>query len=206
MSANRTIRALAAGACVVALLVGCDAAPTLATIDTLASDPNPIRTDDPLNTPQPHRDRPRGVCARADRIFVTMPGTEDSPGDTVAVVDPATRGLVDRVAVPGAPWACALDPSGRYVVVTLRYSDHALVLDAESLAEVARVPVPYYTESVLFAPDGRRVYFTNRWKDSVLAWDVELDGGFEVVATNYEDTPLYDAMGTPVGDNPSPDW
>ncbi len=89
-------------------------------------------------------------------------------------------------------------------MVTLRYSDRAVVLDARSDEEVTRVPVPYYTEAALWAPSGRRVFLTNRWKDAVLYWDVDTSDGFEVTRTNYAQEVPSDPFGIPVGDNPGP--
>ncbi len=182
----------------------CTAAPE--PIHVLLPDPNPMQDSDPLWSQQPHRDRPRAICVSRDgaKAWVMMSGVEDDPGSDVAVVDLTTGQAVKRVHLAKAPWNCALDPDGKYLVVTLRYADHAIVLDAATDAEVARVPVPYYTETALFRPDGRRLYLANRWKDSVLWWDIDLAHGFEVQATNYQDAAPEDAMGVPVSDNPGP--
>jgi len=171
---------------------------------TLAPDPNPITAADPLWSPQPHRDRPRAICVASDRTkaWVLFGGVEDDPGAEVAVVDLPSGAVRKRVAVGRSPWGCALDPSGRWLVVTLRYSDHAAIIDAASDDVATRVPVPYYTEQVAFRPDGRRVFLANRWKDSLLWWDVVLDDGFEVAATNYAGVPPDEPMGAPVGENP----
>lgn len=174
-------------------------------ITTLSPDPNPMGPDDPLFSPQPHRDRPRAICVAPGgaKAWVMMGGTEDDPGGAIAVVDLAAMRVLRRVAMPPSPWDCALDPSGRFLVVLLRYSDHAIVLDTSTDAEIARVAVPWYTEHAVFRPDGRRVYLANRWKDAVLWWDVDLDAGFAVSARSYDGDLLEDPMGTPVGENPS---
>ena len=188
-----------------ALAGACSPAAAPAPITTLAPDPNPMGADDPLWSPQPHRDRPRALCTSHDgaKAWVMLGGTEDSPGSEVVVVDVAGARVIGRVRLAASPWDCALDPSGRYLVVLLRYSDHAIVLDTSTDAEVARVPVPFYTEHALFTRDGGRVYLANRWKDAVLWWDVETAGGFRVLAKSYDGRALEEDMGTPVGDNPS---
>ncbi|MBI4820554.1 MAG: YncE family protein [Deltaproteobacteria bacterium] len=171
---------------------------------TLSPDPNPFTPEDPLWTPQPHRDRPRAICVSKDggRAWVLLGGTEDSPGTDIAVVDLAAGKVVERITVGKSPWGCALDPSGRALLVTLRFSDRALVLDTETNEQGATVPVPFYTESAIWHPSGRRVFLANRWKDSVLRWEVsdELDS-FD---PNTAGIPLEDPMGVPVGDNPGP--
>jgi DNA-binding beta-propeller fold protein YncE len=186
------------------LLMACTAVPE--PIHVLQPDPNPMLASDPLWSPQPHRDRPRALCMTADakKAWVMLGGIEDDPGVDVAVVDMQTGEPQKRLHLGQSPWGCALDPTGRYLVVTLRYADHAIVLNAATDAEVARVPVPYYTETVIFRPDGQRVYLANRWKDSVLWWDLDTSTTFRVRSTNYQDAAPEDAMGTPVGDNPGP--
>lgn len=183
-------------------LVGCGEQAT--PIATLAPDPNPMTAVDPLWSKQPHRDRPRAICVSQDgnKAWVMLGGTEDSPGAAVAVVDVAAGTVLRRVNMAASPWACALDPSGRFLVVTLRYSDHAIVLDAKTDKEVARVAVPFYTERVLFRPDGKRVFFSNRWKDAVLWWDVSVGADFSVVSRSYAAVAVEDPMGTPAGENP----
>ena len=174
-------------------------------ISTLTPDPNPLGADDPQWSPQPHRDRPRALCTSPDgaKAWVMLGGTEDAPGDSIAVVDLVAGAVVKRVRLAPSPWDCALDPTGRWLVVLLRYSDHAIVLDTRDDTEAARVPVPYYTEHALFMPDGRRLYLTNRWKDSVLWWTLDPAAGFSVTARSYDGAAPEDPMGTPVGDNPS---
>ncbi len=184
------------------LLAGCG--PDIVPIETLRPTANPMTSADPLWTAQPKRDRPRAICVSADgsKAWVMLGGTEDAPGRDVAVVDVASDEVLRRVTLAPSPWGCALDPTGRYLVVTLRYSDHAIVLDAKTDKEVARVHVPFYTEQVLFRPDGKRVFLSNRWKDAVLWWDVTVDGSFQVRSRSYAGVAIEDPMGTPAGENP----
>ncbi len=177
----------------------------LPAVTTLHVDPNPMTTLDKMWSPQPHRDRPRAICttANATKAWVMLAGTDDDPGQSIAVVDLAARKVLKKVALAGTPYGCALHPSQKFLVVTQRYSDHAVVLDASTDAEVARIPVPFYTEEVLFNANGSRLWLANRWKDSVLWWDVRVqDGEFAVTATNYGDRAADQSMGIPVSDNP----
>lgn len=199
----RLLRKLAVCLALAATTVGCQ--DELPVVTTLQPDGNPILAGDPLNSPQPRRARPRNLCVAPDgrTAWVTLPGTEDAPGTELAVVDLGNWRLLRRIKLPGAPWACAVHPSGRFVVVTLRFSDHAVVLETASDREVLRVPVPYYTELPLFDVAGTRLWLTNRWKDSVLSWDVAVADDFEVTRTNYDNIAPDEPMGTPVSDNPS---
>lgn len=182
-------------------LCGCD--DPQPAIKTLTPTLNPMTAADPLWSKQPHRDRPRAICATASKAWVMLGGTEDAPGSEVAVVELSTGQTLRRVKLASSPWSCALGPKGRYLVVTLRYADHAVVLDTTTDEEIARIAVPFYTEYVGFRPDGKRVFLTNRWKDSVLWWDVSTADGFEVLKRSYSGRAAEDPMGTPAGENPT---
>lgn len=186
-------------------LVAWGCAQTPEPIAVLTADPDPLTAADPLWSPQPHRDRPRSICVSADggKAWVLLPGTEDDPGSDLAVVATGDGSVLKRVTLRQSPWACALDPSGKFLVVLLRYADHAIVLSAATEEEVARVAVPYYTEAITFTPDGRRAFLANRWKDSVLWWNLRVDTNFTVTSTSYQDLAPEERMGTPVGENPA---
>ncbi|MCO4762530.1 MAG: hypothetical protein KC502_13550 [Myxococcales bacterium] len=182
-------------------MLGCD--DPVVTITTLSPDSNPMTAADPLWSKQPHRDRPRAVCATATKAWVMLGGTEDAPGTDVVVVSLPEGKVLRRLSLAASPWSCALDPSERFLVVTLRYSDHAVVIDTATDKEVSRVAVPFYTEYVGFHPGGKRVFLTNRWKDAVLWWDVDIGSDFRVTHRSYAGTPPEDPMGTPAGENPT---
>lgn len=195
-------------ACLLPVLLGvttaaCDDPPDAMT--TLRPGPNPMTPSDPLWTPQPLRDRPRTLCVSQDgtKAWVMLPGVEDAPGEDVAIVDLQAEKVQKRVRLGRSPWSCALDPTGRWLLVTLRYSDRLVVLDAKTDQVIERVPVPWYTETALWTPDGKRVYLANRWKDSVLWWDMATEV-FRVERKSYEGLAPEEPMGTPVGENPGP--
>lgn len=139
---------------------------------------------DPLWTPQPHRDRPLRVAVTPDgrKAYVTLQGYEDQPGHEVSVVDLQTRSVLKRLSVGSSPTGVAVHPSGRFVVVTNRFSNWASVIDTATDQVTQDVPADYYLIDVVFTPDGRRAYFTNRWKNHVVRWDVSVTGDrFEVL-------------------------
>ncbi len=207
MTSHRATWALVAWVLATGALACSDAA-TPRVVGMLAPPVNPIPQSDPLWSPAPHRDRPRALCLTPDgrRAFVLLAGVEDDPGTAVAVVDLVQGRVTRRIPVGTSPYGCALDPAGRWLVVTLRTSDHAAVLDVAAEAVAAWVPTPSYTESALFSADGRRVVLANRWKDSVLVWDLAAGPDFVVTGTNYDGPDLRpeDPMGAPVGENPGP--
>ncbi len=190
------------GTVVLVLLLSACAPPALT---TLKPDPNPMPETDALWSPQPTRTRPRAICTSPDgkRAWVMLGGTEDAPGEDVAVVDLERERVTRRIHLAASPWACALDPTGHWLVVLLRFSDHAIVLDAATGEEVTRVPVPFYCEAALVTPDGARVYLANRWKDSVLWWDLTPGPKFKLQATSYAGLRAEEPMGTPAPINPT---
>lgn len=183
-------------------LAGCEAG--LGPMRTLQPEPNPMDATDPLWSSAPHRERPRAICVSEahGKAWVMNGGVEDDPAKTVAVVDLEREALREKIELGASPWGCALDPSERFLVVTLRYSDRAIVLDAETDARVGEIAVPFYTEGVLWSPDGARIYFANRWTDSVFWVEVRTSPDFRLLRGLAE--PLVPPLGVHVGDNPGP--
>lgn len=169
---------------------------------SLEPGPNPFDESHPLWAPQPHRDHPYTLALARNKLYVTLQGVEDEPGEYVAVMDTATGEMLRRIRVGSSPTGIAVHPGGRFVVVTNRFSNYASVIDSHTDSVAAEIQVPFYTIDVAFSPDGTRAYLTNRWKDSVLRWDVDATGGFRVVGDNYSSREAHEPMGIPVGQNP----
>jgi len=163
---------------------------------------NPFTSAERLWSPQPRRDHPLALALSADesKLYATLQGSEDEPGNDVAVIDVAASRVIKRIRVGSSPTGLELHLGGRFLVVTNRYSNFASIIDTTRDVVATEVPVPFYTVDVAFTADGRRAYLTNRWKDSVLRWD--LDDGFRVRSDNYSALPPDAPMGIAVGDNP----
>ncbi len=167
--------------------------------------PNPFGPDDPLYAPQPRRDRPHAAALSADgsRLYVALTGLEDVPDDEVAVVDVATRAVVRKIQVGRAPFALALHPGGRFLVVANMYSNWLSVIDTTDDSVAAEPAVPWYTNGLAFSPDGARLYMTNRWKSALLTAHVSTDGGgFGFAGDAWRDDFLDEPMGSPTAKNP----
>ncbi|MBI4602154.1 MAG: hypothetical protein HY721_09360 [Planctomycetes bacterium] len=139
----------------------------------------PVASPDPDAEPQPRRSRPYRVAATADgtKAYVTLSGKEIAPGSEVAVIDVPGRRELRRVVVGTYPYGIRLHPSGRWVVVTNRYSSFLSVIDAATDQVLSEIPVLPYCEEVELSPDGRTAYLANFWKNQVLVVDLEeLDG------------------------------
>ena len=188
------------------LLVGCSDGEERAPLSKNALRPyeNPFGPSDPLWAPQPRRDHPLELALSrdGDRLYVTLQGVEDEPGEYVAVVDTGSEHLLKKIRVGSSPTGLALHPDGRFLVVTNRFSNFASVIDSNSDEVVKEIAIPWYSIDVVFSPDGKRAYFTNRWKDSVLFWDLEVGSSFRVTGDNYGGVRPEDPVGIPVADNP----
>lgn len=142
---------------------------------SLAPVPNP----DPSLPSQPNRARPYHVATTLDgrKAYVTLAGKEIGPGSEVVVFDLPRRRELLRIEVGSHPFGIAMHPSGRWVVVTNRYSNFLSVIDVATDRVVGMIPVPFYADDLIFAPDGRTAYVSNFWKNQVLVVDLSWDDG-----------------------------
>ena len=201
---TRALRTALALCTALALLDGCPAPPTpSAAPRELTPTPNLFGPGEPLWSAQPHRDRPSAIVASVDgrTLWVALAGTESDFGRELAEVDASTLATRRRVRVGPGPFALALHPDGRHLLVANRYAAYASIVDTATSRVVGEVPCPYYTEGVAFSPDGRRAYLTNRWKDSLLVADVQREGTFAIVPRAILQQP-DEPIGTPLAANP----
>ena len=136
----------------------------------------PVANPDPAAKPQPARCRPYHVAASPDgkKAYVTLSGKEIQPGSEVVVVDVAKRSELVRIPVGWYPFGLAVHPTGRWVVVTNRYSNFLSVIDVETDRVVSEIPVLFYCEDLAFSSDGSTAYVTNFWKNQVLIVDLRV--------------------------------
>ncbi len=136
----------------------------------------PVANLDPTAEPQAARCRPYRVATTPDgrKAYVSLAGKEISPGDEVVVLDVAGRKELSRIPVGSQPYGLAMHPSGRWVVVTNRFSNFLSVIDVNSDRVVARIPVDFYCEDLVFAPNGRTAYVSNFFLDQVLIVDLAI--------------------------------
>ncbi len=161
-----------------ALLAGCggDALPEQR--QPLALEPyvNPFTEGQPGWSPQPDRLKPQEVLVTGDKVYVSLPGTPDTPGQELAVVDAVSHRLMTRIEVGAGPVGMALHPSGRLLVFN-RYSNFASVIDVVRDEVVQRPPFEFYAVEGAFTPDGERLVVSNRWKDALLIYAVDARSG-----------------------------
>ena len=179
-------------------------APPRAVPRELAPEANPIGPDDPNWSPQPHRDRPRAIAASPDgqRLYVALEGNESAPGRQIAVVDAVSLETIRRIAVGPMPYAIAVHPNGRHLIVTNRFARYASIVDVERGRVEGEIDVPFYTEDVAIAADGKHAYLTNRWKDSLLRWELDDHGGALSVRPMDSGASYGGPVGIPMPVNP----
>lgn len=144
---------------------------------TLLPGDNPFGPGDPLYAPQPKRGKPQQVVTTPDGhlAVISLPGTIDRPGNAVAVVDVATASSLGRIAVGSGPYAMAMHPAGRWLVVTLPTSNHLVVIDVARRRVVQRLPTDFYATGAAFDPAGTRLVVANRWRDGVAIYEIAAD-------------------------------
>ncbi len=138
-------------------------------------DLTPVANNIPTRTAQPHRDKPTRLALNADgsKLYVTLQGTENAPGNQLAVVETASRKVLKRINVGSRPYTAVLHPGGRFLVVTNEFSNYASVIDTHSDTVVNTIPLDFYAQDIEFAPDGRRAWVAIRYLDQVLVVDLE---------------------------------
>ncbi len=79
-------------------------------------------------------------------------GTNDDPGDTVSVIDPADMSLTASIETGAGPHGVVIDPTGTLAWVTNLYDDTVSVLDLTTNEAVATIPVGDKPNGISFSP------------------------------------------------------
>lgn len=91
--------------------------------------------------------------------------------NSLIVVDPITRRVVDEIVVGSRPQDVAVSPDGTRLYVTNRFSASLTVIDATSRNVLAEIPVGHEPHGVLTDASGSRVYVLNTGQHSVSVID-----------------------------------
>lgn len=122
----------------------------------------------------PVGDTPAGVLWLRGRLLVGVMGA-----DGVAVIDPATGRLLERVHTGRGAHNLFLTPDGKTVIVTNRVDGTLAFLDAATLTVRREIRLPGGPDDLDFAPDGR-IWITRRFAHSVAVLDPE-SGDYQVI-------------------------
>jgi DNA-binding beta-propeller fold protein YncE len=162
-----------------------------------ANDLTPVVNNVPNSVAQPRRDKPGRVALNADasKLYVTLQGTENDPGNRLAVVDTASRKLIKHIQVGSRPYTAVLHPGGRFLVVTNEFSNYASVIDTRSDEVVNTIALDYYAQDIEFSDDGKTAWVAIRYLDQVLVVDLQpgnetLSGKVRVLG-GFDDQAFY---------------
>lgn len=114
----------------------------------------------------PVGEHPFGVTLHSGRAFVA-----NVLGDSVSVVDLASRMVIATIAVGERPYAVAF--AGGRGFVTNQYAESVTVFDAASFAVLATVSVGEYPEGIAATADETRVLVANWFSDTVSVIDAQ---------------------------------
>lgn len=157
------------------------------------TDLKPVSNPNPYPEPQPHRDHPYGLALSLDgrKAYIALPGSENDPGNQVAVFDVSQRRVTKKIKVGSFPTAVAMHPGGRLLIVLNRFSNYASVIDTTKDEVVSEIPLDYYCMFLKFNRAGTIAYVSNRYLNQVFVLDVNakaetanmrLLGGFDETA------------------------
>lgn len=137
----------------------------------------PVANLDSTAIPQPARSRPFRVVTTSGgrKAYVTLAGTEISPGDEVVVIDVAERAEISRIRVGSQPYGLAMHPSGNWIVVANRFSNFLSVIDVAKDRAVGQIPIDFYSEDLVFSADGHIAYVSNFFLNQVLVVDLLIE-------------------------------
>ncbi len=127
-----------------------------------------------VNPNRIQRDKPSGLTLNKDgsKLYVILPGTENKPGNQVAVINTTTNQVIKRITVGSRPFRAVLHSNGRFLVVTNEYSNFASVIDTTIDKVVNIIPLDFYAQDIAFSPNGKQAWVAIRYLDQVLVIDL----------------------------------
>ncbi|NOX08221.1 MAG: hypothetical protein GXP22_01815 [Gammaproteobacteria bacterium] len=136
----------------------------------------PVVDHNPGTSSRPFRNRPYRIAniQGTTKAYITLPGTENYPGSKVALLDTKTRTIETKIKVGIAPYGIASHPSGKWVVVTNRFSNFLSVINTENQTVEAEIPVPFYCDDLVFSKNGKMLFISNFWKNQVIVVDINV--------------------------------
>ena len=117
---------------------------------------------------------PAGVLWHRGRVLVANMG-----GDHVAVIDPATGKVVDRIVTGKGAHTIFLSPDKKLLWVNNRVQGTTVSLDAGTLKQIRTYAIPGGPDDIDFAPGGK-LWITRRFAEKVAVLDPET-GDYETI-------------------------
>jgi YVTN family beta-propeller protein len=142
------------------------------------------RTNTPIGDPIEVGSSPFGIAfdSRNDHVYIAVAHTQD-----VAVLDAATRAVIDRVPIPPAPgqsesepFGIAYDDRNGELYVAESASPEVSVIDGSTNNVLKTIPTPSTTRGIAYDPPTGEIYVANFEAGSVSVID---DTTNDIVAT-----------------------
>jgi YVTN family beta-propeller protein len=109
----------------------------------------------------------------------------NSAGDSVSIIDPATNKVVGEIKGIEAPHGVTVAKDGSRIYVTSEGDDTLVVVDGKTLQETKRIPLSGVPNLVQLTPDGRQLYvsITLTWNDLSAFPEIKAapSGGIDVI-------------------------
>jgi DNA-binding beta-propeller fold protein YncE len=127
---------------------------------------------------------PAGVMWLNGKVLVADMGT-----DTIAVVDPASGKVLERVQTGKGAHNLFLSPDHKILWVNNRAGGTTVSLDALTLKPIRSYPIPGGPDDMDFAPGGK-IWITRRWAEKVAILD-PATGSYETVSVGRSPHGLF---------------
>jgi len=111
----------------------------------------------------------------------------NSAGDNVSIIDPATNKVVGEITGIEAPHGVTVAKDGSRIYVTSEGDDTVVVVDGKTLRETKRIPLSGVPNLVQLTPDEKKIYvsITLKWDDVSAFPEIKAgpSGGVDVIDT-----------------------
>jgi YVTN family beta-propeller protein len=128
------------------------------------------------------------------KVYSAMKGSaklrivqNNSAGDSVAIIDPATNKVVAEIKGLQAPHGVTVSKDGSKIFITEEAGDTVVVVDGKTLKEIKRIPLSGTPNLVQLTPDEKKMYVSIalRWDDLSAFPEIKAapSGGVDVIDT-----------------------
>ncbi len=139
------------------------------------TDLTPVKNNNPYPEPQPLRNHPQGLALSADgtKLYITLTGNEETPGNQIAVFDIALKKVIKKIKVGLSPYSLALYPNGEFLIVINQFSNYASVINTKTDAVTNEIPLDFYCRQILFNQKGTKAYVSNRYLNQIFLLNIK---------------------------------
>ncbi|MCJ8347699.1 YncE family protein, partial [bacterium] len=134
-----------------------------------------IPNDNPHPEPIINRTKPERMLVgpRGEKLYLTLAGSEQKPGNKIAVFDIREKRISKTIKVGQRPYNIVMHPSKKYALVSNELSNYLSVIRFSDDTVISYIPLDYYAQGIAITKDGKRAYVAIRYLDQVLVVDLE---------------------------------